>query len=118
MSKKIPTHRARVGDTLAEPVVHGAGQMLLVKGTRLERQHLDMMRQRGVLLVTIVDENADPDAEAEPEVAAIDPEQMRALVLEEARWFGDARKDPVMAEVFRWVVQYRAREGARRKVHA
>ncbi len=118
MPKKIPTHRAKVGDTLAEPVVHGAGQMLLVKGTRLERQHLDMMRQRGVLLVTVVDENAEVAAsEATPPVE-MDPERMRAIVLEEAKWFGDARKDPVMAEVFRWLIQYRARGLTERGQHA
>lgn len=117
MSKKIPTHRAKVGDLLAEPVVHGAGQMLLVKGTRLERQHLDMMRQRGVLLVTVVDENAEAE-ENSVAAAEIDPERMRAIVLEEAKWFGDARKDPVMAEVFRWLVQYRARDLMNRGEHA
>lgn len=118
MSKKIPTHRAKVGDTLAEPVVHGAGQMLLVKGTRLERQHLDMMRQRGVLLVTVVDENAEPEESDTTASVEIDPERMRTIVLEEAKWFGDARKEPVMAEVFRWLIQYRARDLTKRGQHA
>lgn len=118
MSKKIPTQRAKVGDTLAEPVVHGAGQMLLVKGTRLERQHLDMMRQRGVLLVTIVDDMAEADPSTAAAPVEIDPEKMRTIVLEEAKWFGESRKDPVMAEVFRWLVQYRARTSAKRGEHA
>lgn len=117
MTRKIPTHRARVGDVLAEPVVHGAGQMLLVKGTRLERHHLDLMRQRGVLLVTVVDADAPVGVET-PSRPEVDPERMREIVIEEARWFGDARKDPVMAEVFRWLVQYRAKQTARREPHA
>ena len=109
MPKKIPTGRAHVGDVLAEPVVHGEGQMLLVANTRLERQHLEMLRQRGVLLVTIVD---DSEVGQEQPPQPLDPEEMKKIILEEGRWFGDSRKDPIMAEVFRWAVRQRGRGGA------
>lgn len=105
MAKKIPTGRVKVGDVLAEPVVHGEGQMLLVAGTELGEQHLEMLRQRGVLLVTVVDENG-PAETAAP--GPLDPEQLKRIVLEEGRWFGDARKDPILSEVFRWIVSQRS----------
>ncbi|HKK70864.1 MAG TPA: hypothetical protein VKA86_06585 [Candidatus Krumholzibacteria bacterium] len=104
MAKKIPTGRARVGDVLAEPVVHGEGQMLLVAGTELGEQHLEMLRQRGVLLVTVVDEDGPPTT---PTPGTLDPDELKRIVLEEGRWFGEARKDPILSEVFRWVVSSR-----------
>ena len=108
MGKKIPTGRAEPGDVLAEPVVHGDGQMLLVANTVLEKHHLDMLRQRGVLLLTIVDPD-DPGIPSEP-TKPLDPEQLKRIVLDEGKWFGDARKDPIMAEVFRWAVKRRSGE--------
>ena len=110
MTKKVPTAHAKIGDELAEPVVHGEGQMLLVAGTRLEAQHLELLRQRGVLLVTLVGDGEDSVDEAAATVD-LDPDRAKQIVIEEARWFGDARKDPVMAEVFRWKVQQRTRAG-------
>jgi len=105
MPKKIPTGRVKVGDVLAEPVVHGEGQMLLVAGTPIESSHLEMLRQRGVLLVTIQDGTSDDfDQAAEP----LDPAALKKVVLEEGRWFGESRKHPIMAEVFRWVVKQKS----------
>lgn len=104
MVKKIPTGRVKVGDVLAEPVVHGEGQKLLVAGTEIAATHIDMLRQRGVLLVTIVDPDADPNEVEEPP-RPLDADEIKKVVLEEGRWFGDSRKNPIMAEVFRWVVK-------------
>lgn len=105
MPKKIPTGRVKVGDVLAEPVVHGEGQMLLVAGTTMEKSHLEMLRQRGVLLVTVDDgEPAASEYVTEP----LDPEALKKVVLEEGRWFGESRKHPIMAEVFRWVVKQKS----------
>jgi hypothetical protein len=106
MPKKIPTGRAQPGDVLAEPVVHGDGQRLLVANTTLEKHHLDLLRQRGVLLVTIVDEG-DVEGGATAPAAPLDPEQLKKIVVDEGRWFGDTRKDPIVAEVFRWTVKMR-----------
>ena len=107
MAKKIPTGRVKIGDVLAEPVVHGEGQMLLVAGTQIEETHIEMLRQRGVLLVTIADgDEAEPGQTVEQR--PLDPEELKKVVLEEGRWFGESRKHPVMAEVFRWVVKQKS----------
>lgn len=105
MAKKIPAGRAKVGDVLAEPVVHGEGQMLLTAGTVVMSQHLEMLRQRGVLLVTIEDEESGDVA---TEHVPLDPDELKKVVIEEGRWFGEARKHPIMAEVFRWVVKQKS----------
>lgn len=105
MVKKIPTGRVKIGDVLAEPVVHGEGQMLLVAGTVMEKSHIDILRQRGVLLVTVKD--GDDDFVVR-ENRPLDPDELKKVVLEEGRWFGESRKHPVMAEVFRWVVKQKS----------
>ncbi len=112
MARKIPTSRLQVGDVLAESVVHGEGQALLAAGTAIESHHLDLLRQRGVVLVTIVAE--DPEEVLPPR--ELDPEELKAVIVETSRWFGESRKDPIMAEVFRFAVQLRAREKQREPV--
>lgn len=105
MVKKVPTGRVEIGDVLAEPVIHGEGQMLLVAGTVIAQSHIDILSQRGVLLVTIEDGDGTTAAQA---TQPLDPEELKKVVLEEGRWFGESRKHPVMAEVFRWVVKQKS----------
>lgn len=107
MARKIQTSRARIGDVLAEDVKHGEGGALLAAGTRLEKSHLDLLRQRGVMLVTLEEEEGQPEKPAPRE---LDPEELKAIVIEQSRWFGETRKDELMAEVFRFAIQKRARE--------
>lgn len=104
--------RVEPGQVLAEAVGQGPGQALLAAGTKLDAGHIEMMRQRGVLLVTI--ESPEGNAGSADEDHEIDPAILKQVLLEESQWFGETRKHPLMAEVFRFVVARRARERAAR----
>lgn len=106
MPKKIPIRAAEVGQTLAESVVQDLGQVLLAQGTVLDRSNLDLLRQRGVVLVTI--EDGGDSSELESQERTVSDAELKKILLEESQWFGEARKDEFLAEVFRWVVGHRA----------
>ncbi len=106
MPKKIPIRAAKVGQTLTEPVVQDAGQILLSEGTVLDHSNLDLLRQRGVMLVTIDD--GDDAAAPSEKARTVSDEELKKILLEESQWFGEQRKEEFMAEVFRWVVGHRA----------
>lgn len=110
MAKKIPVRAAMVGQILGEPVIQGDHQVLLREGTELDASHLDLLRQRGVALVTIQTEDEEESAGREAK-RSVSEAELKQILLEESQWFGDARKDEFMAEVFRWVVAYRASNG-------
>ena len=110
MTKKIPVRAAQVGQILAEPVVQGDHQILLREGTELEASHLELLRQRGVALVTVEQGDGEGSSDDEAKTSIADDE-LKRILLEESQWFGDARKEEFMAEVFRWVVAYRAGRG-------
>jgi beta-galactosidase/beta-glucuronidase len=109
MPKKIPIRAAAVGQILAESVVQGQGQVLLSEGTALDSSNLDLLRQRGVVLVTI--EDGEEESSAPDEERTVSDAELKKILLEESQWFGESRKDDFLAEVFRWVVGHRARTG-------
>jgi hypothetical protein len=109
MPKKIPIRGAAVGQVLAESVVQGQGQVLLAEGTTLDCSNLDLLRQRGVVLVTI--EDGAEESPAPTEERTVSDEELKSILLEESQWFGESRKDDFLAEVFRWVVGHRAQAG-------
>lgn len=106
MPKKIPIRAAKVGQTLAESVVQDQGQVLLAEGTVLDAGNMDLLRQRGVMLVTIEDDS-EP-AQDDPGERTVSDAELKKILLEESQWFGDGRKEEFLAEVFRWVVGHRA----------
>lgn len=107
MTKKIPVRAAKVGQILGEPVIQGDHQVLLREGTQLDASHLDLLRQRGVALVTVATEDEEESSEQEAK-RSVSEAELKQILLEESQWFGEARKDEFMAEVFRWVVARRA----------
>lgn len=90
---------------LAADISRGGDAVLLGKGTELTREHIEMLRMRGVEIVTVSLEEEPP---AEPKTP-VSSEALKKIVLEQHRWFGDTREDPVMNEVFRAVVGRLAR---------
>ena len=103
--KKLPLSRVRIGSTLAEDV--GKGQVLLGRGTEITRDHLELLRRHGVQIVTVVTKQEEP-VDEEP-VRKPSPEELRQLVLVQHRRFGDTRGHPVMAELFRCIINRAAR---------
>ena len=102
--KKLPVPRVTVGSVLGEDVcVRGSKQVLLSRGTQIDKSHIETMRRQGVEIITVevpdADEAAPPAAKSTP-----DPVRLKELVLEQHRWFGDTREDAIMAELFRCMV--------------
>lgn len=103
--RKIPARIARPGMVLGADVRHSDGNILLGRGTELTPDHLRLILQRGVALVSI----EEPRDEAPEEPRPLSAEVLREHIQAEGRWYGAARADTLLAEVFKVAVHMAAR---------
>lgn len=103
--RKIPARIARPGMVLGADVRHSDGNILLGRGTELTPDHLRLLVQRGVALVSVEEDRGEVPVEPSPLSADV----LRQHIQAEGRWYGAARADSLLAELFKVAVHMAAR---------
>lgn len=97
MMKEIAIHAIAPDQVLAADVFDDRGGLLLSKGMRLSPDHVELLERRGVLTVTIVDE--DGDADANGPAAEPDTDDLATAIERVDHMFEGLDDDPVMRAI-------------------